>query len=115
LSRQPVRDTWVEPLERKAPDFEGERPVSTAFVMRVSDVFFMNDKIVLSGKAESKDVKLEGIECSVVVDSVEVGRVLLEGMVTGSGVNDTTDVWTRSAVTLSRDTVVNHDVLIRQI
>ncbi len=82
--------------------------MSSALKMKVADLFSVGEKTIFAGELETAEKQITVTKCRIVVDGAEVGVIEIGGEVRSS--SGYRDLWTKSDVPLTRDTVRDHDV-----
>lgn len=82
--------------------------MSSAFKMKVADLFSVGDKTIFAGELETAEKQITVTKCKIVVDGADAGVIEIDGEVRSSSGHR--DLWTRSRVPLTRDTLRDHDV-----
>ena len=79
-----------------------------SFRMKVSDLFRIGEKTVFVGRLVTSEKVISNAPCAIRVDGIEVGRLRIDGeSYTGKPHRD---LWTKSPVDLTRETINAHDV-----
>lgn len=78
------------------------------FQMIIDDMFIVGSKTIFSGILETELAAIPRTICTVYVDGVVVGEILIEGEVlNGTGRRD---LWTKSTMNLDKALISIHDV-----
>ena len=80
------------------------------FLMKVSDIFKVNEKTIFVGALEAPDHAISNVECAVKVNGEVIGLVHIEGEVHTS--KPYRDLWTTSHIALTSKDVRQNDVLL---
>lgn len=79
------------------------------FKMKVKDIFFIGDKVILAGDLKTDLKNIKKLSCRLLVNGNPHSNLLIEGEVFSRGARD---LWTKSKVSLSRNTLENNEITL---